>query len=80
MELKELKITNVYLDKLIDEIGRSLAGKIMKRFELLANLEDLKKVCKEHVYEELRTFKNQIIAYNEGKEAIKLTITEPPLK
>lgn len=80
MEFKEYKITNLFLDRLIDEVGRSLVGKILKRFELVSDLNSLKSLTKEHVYEELRSLKSQIVAYTEGKEAIHLTKLEPPLK
>ena len=63
---QELKIKEEYLEELLDFVGRSMVGKIMKRFEIIENKEILKTEIKELVYEEIRHFKNLILAYDKG--------------
>ena len=64
----ELKIKDEYLDELIDYIGRSLCGKVMKRFEIIDEKEVLKNMVKETIYEELRHLKDLIFSANFGLE------------
>ena len=66
MENKELTINEEYLTELLDFMGRSLVGKTLKRFEIIDNRDILKTEVKELIYEEIRNFKNLIIAHNKG--------------
>ena len=65
-EEKTYKISERYLNELIQHHGTSLVGKVCKRFEILVNKEDIKANTRELIYEELRAFRNDIISYNEG--------------
>ena len=67
-ERKEIKVTEQYLEDCIKYVGSSLVGKIMKRFELLEEKNDIKLQCKELVYEELRHFRDILLAYDKGRE------------
>ena len=72
-----IKITEQYLDDSIKYIGSSLVGKIMKRFELSEDKNDIKIQCKELVYEEIRNFKNMLIAFNSGRVTVFNFKTKP---
>jgi hypothetical protein len=64
----ELKIKEEYLEELIDYIGRSLCGKVMKRFEVIEDKVTLKNMIKETIYEEMRHFKDLLYSSNAGLE------------
>jgi len=64
----DLKLSEKYLDELIDYIGRSLVGKVMKRYELISDKETLKNMIKETIYEEMRHLRDLIYAANIGLE------------
>ena len=64
---KEVKINLDYLNEIIDYIGRSLVGKILKRHEIFGeNISAIKSATKELVYEELRHMKDVLIAHDKG--------------
>ena len=65
-ETKFLKITESYLKELIDYCGRSLCGKLLKRFEIIEDRNVLKDNARELIYEEYRTFEKLLIAHNKG--------------
>ena len=65
---KVLHITEDYLNQLISYTGKSLVGKILKRFEILDDKDAIKKAAKELVYEEYRQLRDLIIAYDKGLE------------
>ena len=67
----ELKIQETYLDELMDSVGRSLVGKVCRRFEIHENKDDIKREAKELIYESLRQFKELLKAHAEG---INLTV------
>ena len=71
MENKVFEIREDYLNELIDLQGRTLCGKILKRFELFDNKDVLKSEIRELIYEGYRQFKELLIAHNYG---LKLTI------
>jgi len=65
---KELTVSEVYLKELIDYVGSSTVGKIMKRHEILSGRDDLiKKATKELVYEGFRELRDLIIAHDNGR-------------
>lgn len=65
-EIKFLKITEDYLKELIDYCGRSLCGKLLKRFEIIEDRNVLKDEARELIYEQYRTFRDLLIAHNRG--------------
>jgi len=63
---KVLKIEEDYLKELINYVGKSLVGKIMKRFEILEDTKIIQKESKELVYEEFRHLRDLILSYDKG--------------
>lgn len=61
-----LKIDKEYLEELINYIGRSLTGKCMKRFEILDDNNMIKSDIRELIYEEIRHFRDLLIAHDKG--------------
>jgi len=47
IKLTEIKLSKEYLDELLDYVGRTMVGKIMKRYEIIDNKEILKNLIKE---------------------------------
>jgi len=68
MDNNMLSITEKYLGELCDFSARKAIGIILKRLDLITDKEVLKNVIKEHVFEEFRSLKYNIQAYNRGKE------------
>ena len=66
LENKDLHIKEDYLNELINYVGSSLCGKILKRFEILEDKNAIKVNVKELVYEEFRHFRDLIQAHNRG--------------
>ena len=66
MEHKELRIGEEYLTEILDFVGRSLVGKVLKRHEIIENRDILKAEIKELIYEEIRNLKNLILAHDKG--------------
>jgi len=64
----DLKITEQYIQEVIDHEGASLVGKILKRFEIIDDQGILKKAIKELVYEEYRHVRDLLIAGGSGLE------------
>ena len=65
---KELNIQEDYLKELIDYVGSSTVGKIMKRHEILNGRVDLVKLeTKELIYEGFRELRDLIIAHDSGR-------------
>ena len=70
---KVLKISKDYLEELISFESSKIVGKIMKRFEIIADTKILKKDVKELIYESFRDFKGLLVAHNKG---IDITVFE----
>lgn len=70
MENKEYRISEKYLDDALDKASRTLVGKVMKRFEILDNNEEIKKVIKELIYENYRVLKAIIKSFSTGVKFI----------
>jgi hypothetical protein len=62
----ELKLSTEYLQELFDYEGKSLVGKILKRFEIIDEKEVLKREIKEIIYEEIRQIRNLLLAGGRG--------------
>lgn len=71
MDPKEIRITEEYLKQLVDYVSSSLVGKLMKRFEILEDKNDIKASAKELIYEEMRTFRKLLLSYQEGRELVE---------
>jgi hypothetical protein len=65
---KEFVINDELLDKAIKICSTSTVGRVLKRFDVIENREELKKEVKELIYEEFRNLKVFIQAYNWGVE------------
>ena len=68
---EKLQISEEYLKELLDYIGRSLVGKLLKRFEIIENREIIKNEAKELIYEQLRTLRDLIISHNKGLDMVE---------
>jgi len=66
MEKKELRISEEYLTELISYCSRSCVGKVLKRYEIIANKDILKSTIKELIYESWRDFRDLLEAHNKG--------------
>jgi hypothetical protein len=70
MEDNKLVISEKYIDEILDACFRSLVGEQMKRFEILSDKKEIKKACKELVYEKQRELKALLKAFNSGVKFI----------
>lgn len=61
---KKFEIDEQCLNDIITRCSTSAVGKAMKRFEVINNKDDLKRVLKELIYEEFRNVKVLIEAVN----------------
>lgn len=68
MAAKLYTINSEYLEQLVDTIGRTLVGKVLKRHEICSNPAILKSETKELIYEEMRTLKSLLEAHQYGYE------------
>jgi len=65
---KEFTISEAYLRELLDYVGSSTVGKIMKRHEILGgNGMAVKLATKELIYEGFRELRDLIIAHDKGR-------------
>ncbi len=67
MEDNQIILTESYLRETVDHQSSSLVGKIMKRFELSEDKEQIKVQVKELVYEQFRHLKDLLISYHKGQ-------------
>jgi hypothetical protein len=67
-EHKILNLSENYLNNTIQEFGKKLVGKVCKRFETILDHDVLKTQVKELIYEEVRNFRDILLAFNEGTE------------
>lgn len=63
---KKIEISEDYLIAAIEESFKSLVGESMKRFEILSNVEDIKREVKELTYEKKRELIAVIRAFDCG--------------
>ena len=64
----DLNIRHEYLLELLDYEGKSLVGKVCKRFEIIENRNVLKSEVKELIYEEMRHLRDLLLAGGRGLE------------
>jgi len=64
--MKEYRVSEKYLNDLIEKASKALVGKTMKRFEILHDNEDIKRAIKELIYEHHRVLKEFIISFSTG--------------
>lgn len=64
----ELKISEEYLDELMNYIGRKLCGTVMRRFDIVEDRNVLKSMIKDTIYEEMRHFKDLLYSAGAGLE------------
>jgi len=57
-----------YLEQVLSFESSKLVGKLLKRFEIIANVDTLKKEAKELIYESFRDLKDIFEAYGKGLE------------
>lgn len=67
---KFIQIREGYLEELLDRHSITLVGKTCKRFEILTDINQIKKDVKELVYEQFRSLIAEVKAYNDGGEEI----------
>lgn len=78
MERETLQIDSEYLDELIDYVGRSAVGKILKRFEIIQDKDMLKASTKELIYESFRAFRDLLLAHNKGLQIHQFQLKTKP--
>jgi len=66
--VKEYRVSEEYLNTVISNGSKTLVGQIMKRFDNSDNVEEIKKEVRELVYENYRTIKAYIQAFQAGLE------------
>jgi hypothetical protein len=62
----EEKIKYEDIQSLVDYVGRTLCGRILKRIEIMGDSPQLKEVIKETIYEEMRHCRDLIYGLNYG--------------
>ena len=63
-----ITISKRYLKELIDFQSKKLVGKVLKRYEIVADRNSLKSETKELVYETFRDFYDLLESYTKGYE------------
>ncbi len=66
----EYRVSEKYLDEIVEKSSRSLVGMVMKRFEIFENKEDVKSAIKELIYENYRNLKGLIKSFSNGVKFI----------
>lgn len=64
--MEDYKISEKFLDEIINKCSKSLVGITMKRFEIHDNKEEIKREIKELIYESYRNLKNLIKSFDTG--------------
>ena len=80
MEEKTITISERYLKESIDYIGSSLVGKLLKRFEILEDKNQIKAEAKELIYEEFRHLRDVLISFEKGREMSIFLIKQKPTR
>ena len=63
---KEIILDEDYLDEMLNLAFNSLVGEQMKRYEILTDMNEIKKACKELAHEKKRELKAVLKAFNSG--------------
>ena len=74
---KIFQLEEEYLKELMDYTGKSLVGKILKRFEIIENRDIIKSDIKELIYEEIRQLRDLIVAHNRGLNLTQFNFKKP---
>lgn len=77
MEEKSITITERYLKESVDYISSSLVGKLLKRFEILEDKNQIKAEAKELIYEEFRHLRDILLAFEKGREISIFKFKQP---
>ncbi len=64
--MKEYRINEEYLKKMLDEKSRATVGRILKRIETIEDVKILKEQVKEVIYEEYRNIHEVLDAFHSG--------------
>jgi hypothetical protein len=72
-----IQLEEEYFKELTDYVGRSLCGKILKRFEILEEKDKIKAEVKELIYEEIRQLRDLIYAHNRGLQITQFDFKKP---
>lgn len=68
--MKELRISEEFLDQILNQQAKTLVGVAMKRFELTSDTTLLKNEMKELIYENYRSLKTLLKSFNCGVKFI----------
>ena len=71
-KLSEKELLFQYLDEVLSTESSKLVGKVMKRYEIMTNLDMLKKETRELIYESFRELKDIFYAYEHGLKTWKI--------
>lgn len=77
MEEKSITISERYLKECIDYIGSSLVGKLLKRFEILEDKNQIKSEAKELIYEQFRHLRDVLLSFEKGREMSIFKLKQP---
>jgi hypothetical protein len=80
MEEKSITITERYLKESVDYISSSLVGKLLKRFEILEDKNQIKSEAKELIYEEFRHLRDVLLAFEKGREMSIFQFKQKPTR
>lgn len=80
MEEKSITITERYLKESVDYISSSLVGKLLKRFEILEDKNQIKSEAKELIYEEFRHLRDVLLAFEKGREMSIFKFKQSPTR
>ena len=64
--MEKYVISEEYLEEVTTIWAKGLVGQVMKRFEILAQKDDIKKEVKELIYENIRDLKSLLKAFSSG--------------
>ena len=64
--MKNVVITEYFLNDIIDTSSRTTVGKVLKRVDIFDDKDTLKKAIKELIYEEFRNIKALLEAHSNG--------------
>jgi hypothetical protein len=64
--MEEYRVSEEYLNKIMEKWSRVLVGQVMKRFEILDDKQAIKVSVKELIYENTRVLKELIESFDSG--------------
>lgn len=75
---KTITIPVSYLEEVTQFFGKTLTGKLMKRFEILQDIPSIKAESKELIYEEARRLKELLLAFEYGRQLTQFEFKSKP--